>query len=445
MNKIFYFLFCCILLAQVLLSERPAEINFPLLFHVGTLGLFLVFGFFTIMMEGQPRRRDAMIYAVLAFLVYFFTIGVIISALSVVRARSGTLAIIEFPYRISNLFMVLVIPWFIRSEKKLDKLFALVLVAMGLQILRDLAVGSGGESESLLMERLWGPEFSSAMFLGALPFAFGGMIAYWNVPRYRFLKRLLLVAFWAILSLKLFLTYSRAVWLLMFPLNIAAVFYLLRRKSSQLRGFRTWTRRLSLLIGFLVLMGTITISLLVVANPGVGDLILKRQQKTALEAGARLAEYQNAMKEWLSSPVWGKGFGYESRFYKAGKVRSQEYVHNFILQFLMSSGIVGLMLILTMLGTAMWHMKKLFLAAQSRLQIAILVASILTVLNILIICFFHTLILKQDIYFLLAIVISFAVIIRRLQMHERAAAISSPGAASEFAGIMPGMRPSGIL
>jgi O-antigen ligase len=329
------------------------------------------------------------------------------------------LAIIEYPYRISNLLMVLVIPWFIRQEKQLSKLFALMLIMIGLQIIRDMAVGSTGDSESLLLERLWGPEFSSSMFLAALPFAFGGMIVYWGTPRHRILTRAALLIFWAIVLLKLFLTYSRVVWIVLVPLDVFMVIYFLRRKSFQKGHSREKGKKLSRLIFALAGAGVIMMTLLIAFNPQVLKVVAERKQTTAMMAGARWAEYQNAAQEWLTSPVWGKGFGYESRFYKGGRVRSQEYVHNFILQFLMSSGIVGLALILTLLGTSFWQMGKLLKKAQSRLQTGILLACLLTLVNIVLLCLFHTLLLKQDTYFLLAIVISITIIIRRLQEQER--------------------------
>lgn len=415
MNAFFEMNFIGLLIAEICLSERPTEISAVLVGQVSILAVFLGFGLLSILMRKNDYPKDSLIALTLLFAGYFYTFGVLLSVWNGVNL-SRTL---EFPYRISCLFLILVIPYFVRNEDNLKRFFALVLVMMGLQIVRDLVVGADRSPGSLLLNRLWGHEYSSVMFMGTLPFAFGGLLLYWNAPRRRALKRFLLLSLCAVLFLKLFLTYSRMVWLGVVPLNLLGCYFLVYRKPGISREIHTMLRRVARTILLLTMAGIVSLSVLALSNSDVLKFIKGRQNLTGRETNARMAEYVNAAEEWLTSPLWGKGFGYETRFYKSGRMRDQDYVHNFVLQFLMSSGIVGLLLLFALLGSTFRRLCVLFRRTRSPSQIAVLVASLLTMFNIVLLSSGQTIILKQDTYFLLALVVSFAVVITRIQDRER--------------------------
>ena len=415
LNGFFVFFFSLILIAQILLSERPSEINFILLFHVAALGLILFFGFSTILVYSDRFTFDSLTLWTFFFLTYFYVVGVMVSFLNGVRLFGA----IEFPYRISNLFLVFIIPFFVRREKDLTKLFVMFLIMLAGQILRDIFVGSIREQESLLVERLWSPTFTSVLFIATLPFSFSGLIVYWHDPIAKLIKRTLLIVLWALLVLKLFLTFSRVVWLIIFPLNIVGIYYLLRCKVQPLKDFQLWPKRITKLIILLAFTGVISMMAVAAFKPEVTGVILHRQEITGQMMSNRIEEYRNAIKEWLESPIWGKGFGNKSRFFKGNRYRSQDYIHNFIFQFLASSGVVGLTFFLTLLMVTFLKLFSLLKYSKSLLQTAILIGSILTLTNIVLLSSVQTTILKQDTYFIFSMIISFAIIIGRLQREKR--------------------------
>jgi O-antigen ligase len=409
-NKFFVFLFACLLIAQVLLSVRPNEIAFPVLFHVSALGFFLFFGTCAYFVDPNPAPVDRLTLVALVFLAYFYTGGVLVSKLY----GGKTFDCIEFPYRIANLFMLLFIPYFVRSEKALKQVFIMLLFMMGVLLVRDLVIGPSDE-ESI---RYVGKEFSSASVLITPAFACAAMVAFWTTTKRRIIVRSLLVILWVLLLTKLFLTFSRAVWLGVFPVNVIGVVYLLKRKYKFGREFRRVAKKAAQIIIFLVVTGLIGIIGVSIYTPKITDFLEYRINKTSPEANARMDEYSNAVREWLESPIWGKGFAYESTFVKGKRTRHQQYVHNLFLQFLMSSGVVGLSLILILLGSIFFQVWKLFNRSQSLLQTAVLIGCLLTVLNIGMQSLVQTVIQKQETYFILAMVISFAIIVKRLQLEE---------------------------
>lgn len=408
---LFQFAFVCLLLGEVLLSQRPTAIDFPVIFQIVVLAVFLSFGILRIFARADRALGDHLTVVVLIYLLYFYAVGFVLSRLNGV----AFLGAIEYPYRISCLFIVLVTPFFIRRESDLNRLFALTLTMMGVQIVRDLFVGAGDGEVHILTQRLWSQEFASVLFLGTLPFSFGGLILYWNAPKRRFLNRTLLMALWAVLVLKLFLTYSRTVWLIVFPLNLAGVYVLLYRKTDISPEVRRMGKRMSRLILLLAMAGIVVVVLLTSFEPKVMDFIQKRQELTGQESQNRLSEYQTAFEEWLASPAWGQGFGYRAKVFKTSKERLQEYVHNFVLQFMMSSGLIGLSLILVLLGGTFVRLWRLFKRARSQLQSAVLVSSLLTLFNVLLMGSVQTVMLKHEVYLLLAVIISFSIAIKRFQ------------------------------
>lgn len=416
MNGVFFFFFACLLFAQVLYSEQPKDINYVLLFHVGSLAIFLYYGLCKTMMNPNRFPIDRLNVIALLFLVYFYTVGVFISRINGVN----WLGSVEFPYRIANLLIMLFIPLFVRREKDLSQCFAAILVMMALQIGHDIFLGE----ETLFESRLWGRDFPSIMFLGSLPFAFGGLLLYWNAKTWRLFKRILLLVLSFLVLLKIFLSFSRTVWLVLFPLNVVGVLYLINYKSRSKGKMRRWYSRVTKLICSLMVICAIVSFGIVLYNPPTADLILSRYDKTGSQADNRTTELKMAYDQWLKSPIWGHGFGFETLIYKGTRFREQEYVHNFILQCLVSSGIIGLGLVLTLLGATFIQLRRLFKQSRSLIQTSILIPSLLTLFNIGLIGLVQTVILKEETYFFLGIIISFIVIIKRLQREEKLRAIS---------------------
>jgi O-antigen ligase len=416
LNRVFVFLFSCLLIAQILYSEKPTEIDVTVLFHVGTLAIFLYYGLCQSLMHPDRFPFDRLILVALLFLAYFYTVGFFISKMNGVRFIGA----IEFPYRIANLFIMLFIPLFVRRERDLRQIFAMILVMMGLQIIHDLVLGAS----TLFEDRLWSSELPSIIFLGSLPFAFGGLLLFWNSPRWRFTKRLLLMLLCGLVLLKVFLTFSRTVWLVLFPMNVVGVLYLVRRKSLFKGKLRNWYKRVNKFILSIVLISVLAAIGIVLYHPATETLIQGRYDITDQQSFHRMTELKIAFDQWLASPIWGNGFGFQTIILRDYHFRPQDYFHNFVMQFLVSSGIVGLALILALLGTTLIQLWRLFKTAQTLTQTSILISSLLTFFNICLISSVQTVILKQETYFFLGIIISFVIIIKRLQREEKLRTLS---------------------
>jgi len=412
-SRIFLFYFALLLFSQVLYSEKPKEIDFILLFHVGSLALFLYYGLLKTMMHPDRFDIEPIQVITLVFLIYFYTVGVFLS-------RSNNvpwIGAIEFPYRIANLFMILFIPLFIRKEEDLRRVFVMMLVMMATQILYDIFLGE----DTLLESRLWGKDFASIMFLASLPFAFGALLLFWNSKTWRGTKRLLLLGLSFLVMLKVFLTFSRTVWLVMFPLNVVGLVYLIQYKSRTKKKVRGWYNKVTMLICAVVVAGAVGAFGIVLFNPPTADLILSRADKTDSQAWNRTTEIQMAYEEWLNRPILGSGFAYQMPIFKGTRFRQQDWVHNFIMQFLVSSGIIGLAMLITLLGATALLLRKLFKRSRSSLQNAVMISCILALFNVVLIGMVQTVLHKEDTYFILAMIISFIVAIKRFQAEEKRA------------------------
>jgi len=408
MNPFFAFLFGCLLASQVLYSEAPKEIDTTVLFHVASLGSLLLFGSLNILMKPNRIQLDRLALVPLIFIAYFFSVGIILSHFN----GAGFLRTIEFPYRISNLLIILFLPRFVRQEKDLNFIFLMLLLMLGVFLVRDIT-NWRNEYEHL---RMVGRGFSPLSIVAAIPFAMGAAIAYWNNPKHRILIRSLLLAFFLLSAMKVFLSLSRAVWIVNVPLSILAIFYLLHIGDKKSRRLRFWKKRMSKVIFAMLIVGITGVISLYQLNPDVGALIHLRFGKISQSKDAKMDEFKNAFQEWAESPIWGKGFGVETTFYKGYRLREQDYVHNWILQFMMSSGVIGLGLIVAMLGSIFQELLTLWRrGSPTMLQTGILITCFLTTLNIILQGTIQTTLQREESYFLLAVVISFAIIIRKFE------------------------------
>jgi len=174
-------------------------------------------------------------------------------------------------------------------------------------------------------------------------------------------------------------------------------------------------KRFVKLILLLTLAGVILVTVAAIRHPKITEFIYKRQEMFGSAMENRWAEYRAALNQWLTSPLWGSGFGVALTIEKVRHTREQDYIHHFIFQFLVSSGIFGLLLIFTLLGGTILQLLRLLKKSSSILQSTLCIVSLLTVMNIIVVSSTQTVILKQDTYFLMAILISFAIIIKRWQ------------------------------
>lgn len=419
MYKFFIFIFICILISQILIAKRPSEISFTVLFYLGTLAIFLFFGLCGKLVQPYNYPLNYLTIITYFYCFYFYSVGLIISY---VYNDSKLLSVIEFPYRISSLFIIIVLPWVIRQEKDMNFLFILLMIWNGLLLIQDMIFWMIGVDQTNIVVdsyRMVGSEYSSVALNISFPFAFAGLIAYWNNPKYRTLIRGLLLTFIILSILKIFLSFSRAYWLVIFPLNIIGAICMASYKSHISQFFRIVSNKIIKLTVIFTLTGTIAAVLIGVFNPTYTQIIITRFDQVNKSASNRFDEYNKAFEEWSSSPIWGKGFAYEATFYKGNRLRHQQYIHNLIMQFLMSSGLIGLSIVLILFGEMYVQLLKLFKRSKSILQAAILIANLLIVTNILLSSFIQTTIQNQQTYFVLAIVISFVVIIERLQNEKR--------------------------
>jgi O-antigen ligase len=413
LDKIFIFLFICMMGSQILLSARPDDIGIPILFHVASLGLILIYGVMTFLVRTSSIQPERLMQVAVIFLAYFYSVGVIMSMVNGVKLLNS----IEFPYRICNLFLIFVIPMFIKKEEDLSKFLVLVMIMVALVTINDMTswiVKEDGNAKTAM--RIVGPDFSSS-HISLVPLAFGGLIAYWNAKTHRGFKRFLLVTFWSLLICKVFLSFSRVVWIV-FPVNIVAIYFLLWLKSQVSPEFRQWGRRIARIILFFAILSFIGVIFLAIYVPQIADFISLRQQLTGNEMNNRLSEYGNAFQEWLRSPIWGHGFGFQTQLFKGSWWRQQDYVHNFVLQFLQSAGLIGLGLILSLLGVTFFRLMKLLNRSRSLMQSAALITGIMIIFNVSMLGMVYTLLLKQETYFILAVAISIGIIVERLQRQE---------------------------
>ena len=410
LSPIFIFLFSCILFSQFLYSNRPQEINFILLFQVGTLGLFLVYGYLKILKSSNRLYLDRLALISLIFVFYFYSFGVLLSYLN----GAHLLDVIEFPHRISFLLIVPFLPKLISKEKDLNIIFLMLMLLIVAILIRDLIFWK--EEERI---RIVGKGFSPLSIVSAFPFAVGSVIAYWNNSKWKNFTRIFLLLFVFLSILKVFFSFSRSVWLLNFPVTILFLFFLIKKGYSKDVKARMNRRRIMGAFIFLFLVGIISVIILLQINHDFRLTIFERFSMVSTSFNVRMDEFRNAFEVWKNNPIIGTGFGVESVFYKGARLREQDYVHNWILQFLQSGGIIGLILILSLIFESFRSM--LFLLKKSdktMLQTGILSTCFLLLLNIVLQGLIQTVLQRLEIYFMLSLIISFVIAIKKIQKNH---------------------------
>ena len=406
----FIVLFGCLLLSQVLYSNRPQEINFVLLFQVISTGSFLVYSFLTFVKNPERQKFDPLILPVLIFLIYFFTVGMVVSYIN----DAGFFNTIEFPHRISILLIVLFLPKFVNNEKDLNVIFGMLLIMMVVILVRDSLFWK--DAERL---RMVGRNYSPVGIVAAIPFALGAVFSYWGSKNHKLLVRFAIMIFCLLSFLKIFLSFSRAVWLLNVPFTLASLFFLINIRHKTNQEFRDYKKKLIKNLFFIISVGLLVVIFLYRANPDFEYTVRSRFSIISQSGNIRLDEFRNAFQVWSENPILGIGFGVESKFYKGERFREQDYVHNWILQFLKSSGIVGLCifvhLIYRFFRELLYLWRKRFL---TELHTGVLIMCFLTGMNILLQGLIQTVLQRLEIYFLLSMVISLIIGIRRLRRNQ---------------------------
>ena len=379
--------FLLLLFSHVGLSNRPTDVNAAVLAHIASLGFFLLLLF----AAGASGIRGVFVHRyfgwIALFLLYFFSVGVLISAKTGAPLRE----IFEFPYRIANLGIALLYPTWLASRDDARFLlragFALVLA----QLVRDVIVGGVVFGSAILTQRLAGEQFASLFVHATLGFILGWAVADWDlIKRNRWLQFLLGFALLLFLA-KILLMYSRLVWFVILPVDLVLVL-LIARRQGEVGG------RVMKAVGVMAVVGVITVLL----NSDVRDTMVYRLSYVDNSVRIKLDEFAAVAAASARDPVLGRGFSGELEFWKGRRYRRQAHVHNMFLQFLLSSGVVGLMIFLWGGGLLVSGAWRLAQRARDPVEVGAALAVVLTVANFLMQGQVQSLFRREHTYLLIA-------------------------------------------
>lgn len=401
MKSLIHFAFLGLLASHVLLSSRPTEINAAVVFHAASLALLLM-----LLVLASARRSAVIVHPfsawIVVFVVYFFTVGVLTSA----QAGATTREVFEFPYRISNLLLAVLYPAWLTTTRDVRFVlragFALVLV----QIIRDLTVGGMTFGSAIVTARLAGQNYGSLAHLAAPGFLLGWAVADWDlIRRKRWLQILLAIAVAAVV-VKVVLMYARTVWFVILPADALLMFLLLRKKER-----RPLRRPVVVAAALVIVTGVGVLS----ASSSIRGFMSDRVEKIGRHATIKADEYRAVAAASTENVLLGKGFAYDLEFYKGRYLKNQAHVHNVVLQFLLSAGLIGL-------GVFVWGVVLFVIAcvrlqrtARERLSVGAAIAVILTLSNFFMLGMVQSVFRREHTYLMLAVCIVLIVGVQRAQ------------------------------
>jgi O-antigen ligase len=403
MKRAIHLTLLVLFLSHVLLSTRPTEINAAVMLHLGSLGLLLGLLLAGSVAAPSGIRLHKFSLWITVFVLYFFSVGVITSLAGGVALRES----IEFPYRISNLLIALLLPFWFTDEDDLRFLMRALFALVAVQTIRDLAVFAITNGRELLAERLAGAEYGSLFLLATPGCILGWTIAEWDRIRRRRWLQALLVTVVICVGLKTVLALSRTFWFAILPVNIALVLLILRRPAQ--RPVR------HAVLGGLGL-GMITVALLIAGSQSVRSNIMERIGLLGYSSQIKQDEFRAVLQQSQSSPLIGKGFGQEIEFQKGNLFKQQAHVHNIFLQFLLSSGLVGLGIVLwgaLLIVHEAWLLER---RGRHPLEVGAVVAVLLTLASFLIMGMVESVVRREHTYLILAVCITLLVSTKRVRM-----------------------------
>jgi O-antigen ligase len=340
-RSVTWWLFAALLGTHVLLADKPETVNYAVLLHIASLLGLLAALFARCAIAGRFPMHPFSVWIV-TFVGYFFVVGASQSLL----IGAPWVDVVKFPYRISNLLIALLLPSLVRSRKDVVIMLRMALGLVVLHVLRDLGVGFWQHGSGVLGVRLWSDEYRSLLFLAAFGVFVGWSVAEWSDIRKHPLLLGVFAASGILVLLKLVLVYSRTVWFAILPVNLMLLLWVMRRQ--ELRGVRR-----PVMVGVGVALAAALV--VAVSSDPVRELTKERYGLLGHSYRVKTDEFRAILSASEDALLFGKGFGHHEEFYKGGFYRNQDYVHNLFLQFLLSSGVVGLSLLVWGLLLLMRH------------------------------------------------------------------------------------------
>ncbi len=161
-------------------------------------------------------------------------------------------------------------------------------------------------------------------------------------------RKLLLIHYAACLffSLAVMLTFLRSVYLIFFICAIVA-FLLYARVESMRYSLRLFIRLTSLLVVALLMLMIVMPSLPIFSfiSSGITGRFEELSEKSADE-NVRVKESKEALSYFLSSPIVGKGLGFQYQYERSIMIWKGGYTHNIFTYFAMTLGSLGLVALL---------------------------------------------------------------------------------------------------